>query len=497
MKLTHSSLSTKRNRKNDNIAKDRGTVSLTGRERQHRTLRSELLEMDDDSIQRSRTKFIEVSSDIKSHLREQRLLDQPSTQGTSQKILMTNQASPRRREKMPITGFDSPTNIDSNNYKTEISRSEPQMSPIDESNGVTSSYQQFVSRTIRTESIDGQINPSSRQHMTNMRLSQLDRDPDELADIYFDPETPQKVQVNLGETAHIPCKINPIYNQDKVKVSWIKDMQILYIGEFKFNNDPRFQLLHRSKTTDYILQIINVTEYDVGPYECQMDSELKRASLFIELEILKAQIEIPNSSVLNYEEGEDIKLTCKVKFSRISPSTNNSELIISEPIKGRAGGDQQRSKWDIESKKFSKHKSQPDKLIISFKYYIYWFKGRTNIDSLSDPFERFVIVRDTSVETNSNSIDSSLVIRKATKDDSGSYSCNMIPAPKYISPGIIKISISGGDPNSEILPKDKELARWWMRTNGGSATLRHSNEFTWKLSSAISITIQLIIIIFI
>jgi hypothetical protein len=69
---------------------------------------------------------------------------------------------------------------------------------------------------------------------------------------------------------------------DSLQVSWIRksDGHILFIGDIKFVDDKRFDLLPSSGYGDWTLRIQFVAAEDDGNYECQISTSPKLSKIF-------------------------------------------------------------------------------------------------------------------------------------------------------------------------------------------------------------------------
>ena len=66
------------------------------------------------------------------------------------------------------------------------------------------------------------------------------------------------------------------------QVSWIrsKDSYMLYIGDVKFVDDDRFELLPGNGYSDWTLRFRLIREADAGNYECQISTSPKLSQTF-------------------------------------------------------------------------------------------------------------------------------------------------------------------------------------------------------------------------
>jgi len=203
---------------------------------------------------------------------------------------------------------------------------------------------------------------------------------------YFDNATTGDVQVQLGDIAYLQCHV---YNLGKRTVSWVRkrDWHILSTGQFTYTNDDRFQVLHKKGSNEWSLQIKSVQERDRGTYQCQVTTKQGSLSKQIRLDILVPEAVILGSQEYHIEDGSTINLVCIIKN------------VTSPPL------------------------------------FMLWYR---NDEMLNYRVEQGGV----SVTTEKGErIHSRLIIRHATYEDSGNYTCsaqNTIPAS-------INVFVSKGD----------------------------------------------------
>ena len=83
---------------------------------------------------------------------------------------------------------------------------------------------------------------------------------------------------SLAKACSIPNSIFVAFLQ----VSWIrsKDSYMLYIGDVKFVDDDRFELLPGNGYGDWTLRFRLIREADAGKYECQISTSPKLSQTF-------------------------------------------------------------------------------------------------------------------------------------------------------------------------------------------------------------------------
>lgn len=277
---------------------------------------------------------------------------------------------------------------------------------------------------MRTTGANGQASP---------RRNQIEG----LSRLYFDSETPLRVQAHLGETAYLSCRLRS-FQQRELNVSWIRNIQILTSGELRYTSDERFNPVFLPNKLDWVLEIRNVSESDEGPYECQVNSDPKPAVLTIHLEMVKAQIEIIEAPRLDLDEGEEIKLTCRVEFSR-----SRSSLIPEGDVNVSLGNSNDTTQMTaLDDSTAAKRQPAVSSQVLSYKYYIYWFKGNLSLE-YSNPRRGVKVEQNILGDGDRKIIESSLVIEDATKSDSGLYICKIFPQLNGVQPSEVRVSVGG------------------------------------------------------
>lgn len=262
--------------------------------------------------------------------------------------------------------------------------------------------------------------------------------------LYFDAETPRKVQAHAGETAYLSCKLRSIQKRDNLRVSWARDLQILTSDEFRYTGDERFNSVYRANSLDWLLAISNVSESDEGPYECQVNSEPKPAILTIYLEIIKARIEILEGPRVDLDEGDDIKLTCRVEFAPNNPVDESTTTLAGDHFGQSNGEETTASAAGGASLRPSTAAASPT---LSYKYYIYWYKANVSLE-YSNPRGGIKVQRNWSNEGDTKLIESSLTLVDARRSDSGLYVCKIFPQLSGVAPAQTKVSVGGASSES-------------------------------------------------
>lgn len=231
-------------------------------------------------------------------------------------------------------------------------------------------------------------------------------DEDPTSKFYFDTTLPLDFKAYLGSKASLVCRLRRHQpGNDQLQVSWVRNVSILTSGEFRYTSDQRFNPLHLAGTQDWRLEIESVQLGDEGTYECQVNSEPMPASVRINLHVISMSIEILESPQVILDEGEDIKLTCRVQFNS-STMTGNSKFTD-----------------------------------LLQSHYIYWLHNGSI--SLSYNNLRGGITIET--RETGNGLESRLLVREATREDSGHYSCKIALDLDELKPAQTRVLV-GADP---------------------------------------------------
>jgi len=148
-------------------------------------------------------------------------------------------------------------------------------------------------------------------------------------------ETTNVITVQEGGHAFFTCKVENLYNQT---VSWIrsKDSYMLYIGDVKFVDDDRFELLSGSGGYgDWTLRFRLIREADAGSYECQISTSPKLSQIFT-LNVVVPHVSIAGDKEMHVEAGSSVVLKCTVSDYLKRPTyifwyLNDQRLVSSAP----------------------------------------------------------------------------------------------------------------------------------------------------------------------
>jgi len=123
--------------------------------------------------------------------------------------------------------------------------------------------------------------------------------------------TEMNITAVVGHQARLPCQVVNLGLKD---VSWIRqrDLHILTVGRLTYTTDDRFKVYHPPETEDWYLDITSVTFRDDGIYECQVSTSPK-VSLPVALKVLGEQeAVIPGPREVYIQVGSTISLQCDV-----------------------------------------------------------------------------------------------------------------------------------------------------------------------------------------
>lgn len=240
--------------------------------------------------------------------------------------------------------------------------------------------------------------------------------------LYFDTGMPLDFKAHLGSTAYLLCRLrgqhqSQLNELNGLQVSWVRNMQILTSGEFRYTSDERFKPIHLQGTNDWKLEISQASAADEGSYECQVNSEPKPANLRMNLHIVLTTIEILEGALVKLDEGDDIRLTCRVEFASSFP-------------KGQQPGDNEGRKNSLN--KFDHLQS----------HYIYWYKNSNISLEYNNPRGNILVEKQTNSE---DSFESVLTIKSAKREDNGLYSCKILPDLNDVLPAQAKVIVGADD----------------------------------------------------
>ena len=214
----------------------------------------------------------------------------------------------------------------------------------------------------------------------------------------FSPSTSQEVYTLLGEDIMLHCQVDHLGHHT---VSWIrqKDLQILTVGSHKFTTDNRIAVKHNPRNGDFLLIIRQVSEEDLGLYECQINTSPVRIRV---VAILRNE-NVPASETFDQKANimDNISKTPQPKLFDLPGSSTS--IIGSPDIYFQPG-----SLVNISCLVHSLNQPQ----------HIFWYHDGEVISYYSSRGGISVIRKNGEDDTIS-----SLIIREAGEDDQGTYLC--------------------------------------------------------------------------
>lgn len=181
-------------------------------------------------------------------------------------------------------------------------------------------------------------------------------------------QTETQVKIQQGDVAFFHCTV---YNVGNQTVSWMRtgDGYPLFIGNEKYINDERFELVTNSKI-QYTLKIKFVKKSDAGKFECQVSTSPKISQTF-SLEVIVPSVEIQGDVEKHVRSGSPVKLKCVIRNCLSTPT------------------------------------------------YVFWYKAGSRL--IEDLGGRLLV--ETSVHKGGSSAMSLLTIEAVEPDDGGYYTC--------------------------------------------------------------------------
>lgn len=304
---------------------------------------------------------------------------------------------------------------------------------------------------------------------TTVAPSQAFASTDYLASMYLDPSTELEARAHLGETAYLLCRLRPTRSfastipsgqqrgaaSDQLQVSWVRSMQILTSGEFRYTSDQRFKPIHLG-SNDWLLEIHNVQASDEGAYECQVNSEPKPASVTVELKVLAANVSILESPELHADNGDQIELTCRVEFrsqaqladakeDRANLRQLDNDAVQLELPPGMTS-DYSPARHQIDRRWSSSrqlHASSASNANYNWQPYIYWYKDNVSLE-YNNPRGNIEVRRRELID----GLESKLRLSGATRVDSGVYLCKLVPELSEVRPAQTRVFVSSSADSS-------------------------------------------------
>ncbi|XP_050704083.1 kin of IRRE-like protein 1 [Eriocheir sinensis] len=208
---------------------------------------------------------------------------------------------------------------------------------------------------------------------------------------YFEDAGTTNVTAVVGQRAVLPCQV---VNLDKRDVSWIRqrDLHILTVGIYTYTSDDRFRVYHPEGSNDWYLEVNPVTFRDAGVYECQVSTSPKiHLPVLLSVEVQQARIEGPEEVFI--QSGSTIKLSCLVNTHSDNVGT------------------------------------------------VTWFRNAQELDYDSPRGGVSIEIEKTPLRTTSK-----LFLTRATKADSGNYTC----APKFADAASLMVHVVNGEESAAV-----------------------------------------------
>lgn len=278
---------------------------------------------------------------------------------------------------------------------------------------------------------------------------------DYTSQMYLDNTMPLEVQSHVGGTAYLVCRLRSIQQQLRLQVSWVRNMQILTSGELRYTSDERFRPTHLAGTHDWVLEIHNVNANDEGPYECQVNSEPKAASVTLQLHVIAITVEIAEGSEVQVGEDEQIKLTCRVEFAAedTSEPEESGQRAPRRPGGGRFGS----------------------------QHYIYWYKDNVSLEYNNPRGGIKVELRE-----NASNLEKGLTIEDAQSSDSGEYVCKLLPELNEVPPAQARLTVGGSS---------SSVSSGSIRMGSGFPFARVDSAESQLLTSGLSVLVVAILVV--
>lgn len=338
------------------------------------------------------------------------------------------------------------------------------------------------------------------------RHQQAQQDSDQFSRLYLDTGSmPLEVAAHVGQTAYLVCRLRSIHNQQQqplsaqptnlrqptaqqdphhgLQISWRRNMQILTSGLLRFTSDERFQATHVAGSNDWLLEIHDVQPSDEGSYECQVNSEPKPASVSLYLRTMLASIEIlevpaekmgqNRPRLLEVQEDDQIRLTCRVDFNPAVPSSElefpdeGSTELLSSSAEHPMELDQNQNQ-DQSTRRRAANKA----VALTSQHFIFWLKDGISLE-YNNPRGGIKVER----RDHTLSMEKTITLEGASgKADSGTYQCKIQPELSGIAPVQVQVIVGGdggggGNANSALARTSLLLINLLLPTLSGICLL--------------------------
>jgi len=142
-------------------------------------------------------------------------------------------------------------------------------------------------------------------------------------DPYFDlsgVRSQRNISAVEGKTARLSCTVRNLGDR---MVSWIRRAThpiVLSSGAVTFTSDSRVSVSNLPGTEDWVLNIDMARTSDRGHYECQVNTDPK-INLGFRLNVLPAAAVIHGKSAVFVKPGSTISLTCSIRLFSTPPTS--------------------------------------------------------------------------------------------------------------------------------------------------------------------------------
>ncbi|XP_071543597.1 LOW QUALITY PROTEIN: uncharacterized protein [Panulirus ornatus] len=133
----------------------------------------------------------------------------------------------------------------------------------------------------------------------------------------FDRSLPREVTVQAGKTAVLTCRV---LDSSEKSVSWMRheDLHILSVDQYKYSTDERLSVARQVERQEWTLTIQRVSVEDAGMYECQVSTK-PVLSFIVNLQVVVPRAEVVNGPEIFVHRGSLINLTCVVTHGTQRP----------------------------------------------------------------------------------------------------------------------------------------------------------------------------------
>ncbi|XP_069940061.1 zwei Ig domain protein zig-8-like [Cherax quadricarinatus] len=153
---------------------------------------------------------------------------------------------------------------------------------------------------------------------------------------FYDVERSANVTALVDQPAKLNCRVNKIGNRT---VSWLRhrDTHLLTVGPYTYTSDQRFRAVHTAGSEDWALTVKFAQVRDSGMYECQV-STTPPMRHYIWLTVVEPKTTIYGSGDVFINKGSNINLTCVVDYTPVPPSyviwKHNNKVITYDSERG-------------------------------------------------------------------------------------------------------------------------------------------------------------------